>query len=257
MSEENQDGFCGHCGAKNPLKNKFCFKCGESLLWATDPDPVADAPAKIIPPVPVAVKHISQPEVIRQSNPRQGILIMIGILVVMLILAVSAYNTPGNETAAPIQSVKEQVIAQQKAEAARHPEPTAAQIKAQADQKKKRDHDQELAQIAQRKAEAKQREEIKKEDAKFGGVLRVVNMQYGSGFVSYAGTKNNGDTVIIQVDDSWHSMNKQVRLENTQFLGNAWGSIHKEIKKPRISIVDNQMNEVGGFSLWSGFWVQD
>lgn len=269
---ETQDGFCGQCGTKNPLTSIFCFKCGQKLLWAAQeaaPLPVEVASqvfeenetAKIPPALPnPEQRYISQPIDNRKPNPKTGIRILVGILAVVCFFSVIAQEEGSKSVATVPQSVKAHVIASQKQQAAQR---LAREkfLHAQRIAQKARDahvaQQQKQAQIIQAKLDETQAAAREKEDAKFGGVLKVINLGFGMDMVRFSGTEDNGSKVIIQVDDAWHSINKQVRLERTQLMGNAWGSIHKEIKIPRISIRDEEGNEVGGFSDFSGFWVQD
>jgi len=270
-SDETQEGFCGRCGAKNPLKSTFCFKCGEKLLWASDRSPeleapiiVEDKPTEIIPLLSADTQYVSQSEMEREPNPRQGIWILIctfGVVLVVLWGTINASKsaTPGDVT--PGLSIKEQVIARQKAEAAKHPKPTKAQLKAQAERQKQIAFQRKQAEIAQKKAEAnaeasRVRTQKKRID-KYTALINLFNEKYGFQMVNYFQVDGDGRQVTITVDDAWHSLPKQVRLENAQTLGEFWANILPKGETPGFKIIDMNGNRVGGYNGWSGIWVQD
>jgi hypothetical protein len=67
-----------------------------------------------------------------------------------------------------------------------------------------------------------------------------------------------GDKATITVDNSWHLVVYQVRLQVAQNLWNQWVSIASpnDPDKAGMKLVDLNGNEVGGYSVFSGVWVQ-
>ena len=67
-------------------------------------------------------------------------------------------------------------------------------------------------------------------------------------------------TARITVDNSWHVVSYQIRLQVAQNLWKAWADIAspKDLDKARIELVDFNDNEVGGSRAWGGslIWVQ-
>lgn len=66
------------------------------------------------------------------------------------------------------------------------------------------------------------------------------------------------DKVIITVDNAWHLVTYQLRLQIAQNLWTQWVAIASpgDPDKARMQIVDHNGNEVGGYSVWNGVWVQ-
>ena len=63
----------------------------------------------------------------------------------------------------------------------------------------------------------------------------------------------------LTVDNTWHYRIYQVRLQDAQTLWEAWARLVSpaDPDKARISIVDLRGNEVGGYNLLTGVWVQE
>jgi hypothetical protein len=70
-----------------------------------------------------------------------------------------------------------------------------------------------------------------------------------------------GDKATITVDNSWHLMPYQIRLQAAQSLWKSWASIASpdDLDKARIRLVDFNGNEVGGSRILGGslIWVQE
>lgn len=79
----------------------------------------------------------------------------------------------------------------------------------------------------------------------------VTSVSVGSGPI------DSGELTIAVVD-KWHSQPYQDRLQLAQAFWRLWITIHSPgfPNESQISITDQMGNEVGGWSLFSGVWVQ-
>lgn len=129
----------------------------------------------------------------------------------------------------------------------------ARQELADAEIKRKAAEAQQAAERA--KAEAAQKEIKGKLDA-YSTALQSAEVA----IVDRVAVRRSGDiwTVTLTVGDIWHIHHKQIRLQDTQNLWKLWALVAspKDPDKARISIVDQNGNEVGGSGIL-GIWVQD
>lgn len=103
MPDENESGFCGECGTKNPLKNRYCFKCGQKLDWpAQNVNSV-----KLTPPIP-RQENTPTPVITTEQTAKRNKLWFFIILTGLLFLAIYAgipQNEPAENQSQPPQDV--------------------------------------------------------------------------------------------------------------------------------------------------------
>lgn len=114
-------------------------------------------------------------------------------------------------------------------------------------------NDEHAATVARQERKAAARDD-KKLAAAFMSLLEIA----GDGVVESAYV--NGETITLSVNNIWHIRAYQIRLQDAQTLFAVWVRLYRETdddKQPLFSIVDFNGNEVGGYSIWSGVWVQE
>lgn len=95
----------------------------------------------------------------------------------------------------------------------------------------------------------------------FGKFQKVIDdANRAAHFVNSTRITDDG-TVVLKVANAWHTQPYQMRLQVAQRFQQAWARLYSpdNSDKARISIVDNNGNEVGGSRVWGGemIWVSD
>lgn len=134
-------------------------------------------------------------------------------------------------------------------EANRTPEEKAKIAAAQKAAQEKRKVEQAAASEAEKKRFDRNFDEFMKR-------IRDANAKAERTIIQRVVVKN--DNATLTVENAWHLMPYQLRLQAAQNLWKAWASIASptDPAKARISIVDINGNEVGGSGVL-GIWVQE
>lgn len=85
-----------------------------------------------------------------------------------------------------------------------------------------------------------------------------VDRLQAAGIEYVSGLDIDGDTLTVQVANTWLYEPHGIRLQAAQNLYSYWRLVVGfDDPAPGFSVVDVNGNELGGFSAWNGLWVQD